>query len=806
MRQKILILVLSVIIIIPLYSDTIGNLIMKGRWQELDGIFIDKSYLQLNKKFGKYLRLSVQRIKKGKLKYFVKFERSAEIGFIEFKKENGKYYDLKIKANFYDMQFINGFEKYSVRDKTLKIGDANIRFKDGFIYRAMPFESLIFFKGNYRLEISPNDVEEQKTIGYLYKSGKFIVSKKKCMFVINDDLVEQLLQGIKNTISKPTYLDNVFIQERINFFKKEYGVNIPQFREYWYSPFSSTLNMIIFRKNNSHYKFVFNRNNIPDTYLFNMKKKKHILNYNHIRGMKLFSASSNKVKKIQLNIRINPYKFKIWSTALLIFPKSSSTKSFEIFKNMEIHDFYKENGDELDYLRYGDKLHILGKKFKDVSFYYSGKLNDSRRNMEILKYKFKKSFGKIDDYIFFDNENKFYPNPGNQFFESTLRVSIPLEQNCLASGVLEEKNIINDRNIRLFKSEGTKGLTIVCGKFVQIANVKSKLPLSFFASKDLNLKKYFKIEEIKKIVEKLIRFYGKRDIEKVNILIRRWFNYGGISYKGFIVFNVVKKNIFEAKKTMIEYFKSNPVFLTNNVNRDNLVHELAHQWWGGIISWKTYKDVWITEGGAQFSALLYLESILTRKKFRRIIKKIIRRIRKDSIAGPLIYGNRIGNITEDQNTYQSLIYNKSAMIFFMYREIIGKKKLFKRINSVFSDYHNKSISTRKFIDEMISGNGKDEKYLKQFFNSWIFNRDIPRVKYCIKINKKTANVVFEQVKSNFVFPLEIIVETISGRESRKIIVKNKMQEFIIVNKNLINKIKVENNFSPVYLKEVKNGR
>ena len=59
--------------------------------------------------------------------------------------------------------------------------------------------------------------------------------------------------------------------------------------------------------------------------------------------------------------------------------------------------------------------------------------------------------------------------------------------------------------------------------------------------------------------------------------------------------------------------EADPLFFTNKINRDVLIHELAHQWWGGVISWETYRDEWITEGGAQFSALLYLESILPKK-------------------------------------------------------------------------------------------------------------------------------------------------------------------------------------------------
>jgi hypothetical protein len=35
------------------------------------------------------------------------------------------------------------------------------------------------------------------------------------------------------------------------------------------------------------------------------------------------------------------------------------------------------------------------------------------------------------------------------------------------------------------------------------------------------------------------------------------------------------------------------------------VHEMAHQWWGHMVGWKTYHDEWLSEGFAEFSAGLY---------------------------------------------------------------------------------------------------------------------------------------------------------------------------------------------------------
>jgi hypothetical protein len=39
------------------------------------------------------------------------------------------------------------------------------------------------------------------------------------------------------------------------------------------------------------------------------------------------------------------------------------------------------------------------------------------------------------------------------------------------------------------------------------------------------------------------------------------------------------------------------------------VHEMAHQWWGHLVGWKTYHDQWLSEGFAEHAAALYLRQL-----------------------------------------------------------------------------------------------------------------------------------------------------------------------------------------------------
>ena len=37
-------------------------------------------------------------------------------------------------------------------------------------------------------------------------------------------------------------------------------------------------------------------------------------------------------------------------------------------------------------------------------------------------------------------------------------------------------------------------------------------------------------------------------------------------------------------------------------------HEVAHQWWGNLVTWHSYRDQWICEGLANYISLLFADS------------------------------------------------------------------------------------------------------------------------------------------------------------------------------------------------------
>ena len=106
-------------------------------------------------------------------------------------------------------------------------------------------------------------------------------------------------------------------------------------------------------------------------------------------------------------------------------------------------------------------------------------------------------------------------------------------------------------------------------------------------------------------------------------------------------------------------------------------HEVAHQWWGHLVGWATYRDEWISEGFADFSAALYLQ--LTEKKPDKFIefwdksrKTILDRNQygqRANDAGSLWMGCRLESYKKGR-AYSKLAYQKGGYILHMLRQMM----------------------------------------------------------------------------------------------------------------------------------------
>jgi hypothetical protein len=144
-----------------------------------------------------------------------------------------------------------------------------------------------------------------------------------------------------------------------------------------------------------------------------------------------------------------------------------------------------------------------------------------------------------------------------------------------------------------------------------------------------------------------------------------------------------------------------------------IAHETAHQWWGNIVAWRSYRDQWLSEGFAEYSGILYTglrDSPAAKNDLIGVLRSSLKDppetlsgIGKGRLVdvGPIILGHRLST-SKTLGAYQTLIYNKGAlvlrMLHFMFTNpSTGEGQAFFDMMTDFVErYRNKTASSDDF--------------------------------------------------------------------------------------------------------------
>src|SRR6202040_4142489 len=160
--------------------------------------------------------------------------------------------------------------------------------------------------------------------------------------------------------------------------------------------------------------------------------------------------------------------------------------------------------------------------------------------------------------------------------------------------------------------------------------------------------------------------------------------------------------------------------VTRTLDSQVLVHETAHQWWGDLVLWKSYRDQWIAEGLANYAALLILEQ-QNPAQFRQVLEKYRRDLlskNKDGErlrgAGPVTLGQRLES-SHFPGGYEAISYERGTWLFHMLRMMLrdseaashsrkgranaasSEEPFFRALRKIRERYAGKTISTHELM-------------------------------------------------------------------------------------------------------------
>lgn len=180
-----------------------------------------------------------------------------------------------------------------------------------------------------------------------------------------------------------------------------------------------------------------------------------------------------------------------------------------------------------------------------------------------------------------------------------------------------------------------------------------------------------------------------------------------------------------------------------------IAHETAHQWWGDIVTWRSYRDQWLSEGFAEYSAILYTGpragSAARDQLIERARESLKLPVRSASgggkgrlvDVGPISLGHRL-DTSKTLGAYRTLIYNKGALVLRMLHFLFtdpatsNGDAFFAMMTDFVNRYRHDVASTDDFrlvANEHFVKTPIARTYgitsLDWFFNQWVHGSELP---------------------------------------------------------------------------------
>jgi aminopeptidase N len=198
-------------------------------------------------------------------------------------------------------------------------------------------------------------------------------------------------------------------------------------------------------------------------------------------------------------------------------------------------------------------------------------------------------------------------------------------------------------------------------------------------------------------------------------------------------------------------------------------HELAHQWWGDMVTCATWSDIWLNEGFATYSEALWFEH-KSGTPDPSALRMAMNQRRPSSLSGT-VYVHEPSSVARIFSSNYS--YRKGAWVLHMLRGVIGDEAFFAALGAYRERFEYRSATTEDFREVVEEVWGED---LDWFFDQWVYGGGAPAYRYGWREHQvggqRYLELSVEQGQDEAAFEMPVILETLEFGERRRYTVWN----------------------------------
>ncbi|MGD8376024.1 MAG: M1 family aminopeptidase, partial [Acidobacteriota bacterium] len=270
--------------------------------------------------------------------------------------------------------------------------------------------------------------------------------------------------------------------------------------------------------------------------------------------------------------------------------------------------------------------------------------------------------------------------------------------------------------------------------------------------------------KVKKEIETTVRdalltfqeMFGEYPLDRLTVVLTpRGFSQG---FLGFVTLSHYQMSTHGGWRDLFWWLPDREAFIA---------HEIAHQWWGNLVGWASYRDQWLSEGLANWSAEAYMrrqteggadpekgpflgwtDALLDVNEEGILVESL----------GPVVLGSRLDS-SAYPGGYIPIVYLKGGMIIDMLSRYAGEETFEQMLGQLAAAAQGHDLTTAEFVKAMERMLGRN---LSWFDRRWVRGTGLPTVDYTYSFRQEPQGgwtVEFEAIQRAMHYSRSHLVRT-----------------------------------------------
>jgi len=320
-------------------------------------------------------------------------------------------------------------------------------------------------------------------------------------------------------------------------------------------------------------------------------------------------------------------------------------------------------------------------------------------------------------------------------------------------------------------------LYVGVGKFEEDRNRHNQTELyaASVTKPDGRIKTGLAFEAAQKSLEFYEKYFGiNYDLPKLHLIAVPEFAYGAMENWGAITFREIllhadKDTSTSTKKSIVEV----------------IAHEIAHMWFGDLVTMKWWDDLWLNESFATFMAYKVVDSAYPQwKSWQDFVKNSTGgAMARDALNSTHPIEAKVRSPEEIEELFDEISYGKGASILRMIEAYIGPDKFQKGVSKYLQQFRYSNASGRDLWDHLQQASGLDVSHI---MGEWISKIGYPVVKASLSQGKlvlEQERFLLSGAREKQIWPIPVTI-TVDGKTQQLLLDKEKTEVKISSPKSL----------------------